>query len=98
LAGVVDLEDVFRMLDACAHEHKRKPGNHYWCVMWNGKEYPTLPTGAKSDRRKEVQLRKVAKMVQVLGIDADCAIKHLPQLANVIKRDKVKADEIATPE
>ena len=58
--------------------------------MLNGKEYPTLPTGAKSDKRKEIQLPKVAKMVQVLEINPDCAIEHIPQLANVIRRDKPK--------
>jgi hypothetical protein len=86
VAGVVDLDAVFRMLDACAPKHEKKLSAHYWCVMSNGLEYPTLPTGAKSDKRKEVQLRKVAKMVQVLGIDPNCAVTHIPQLANVMKR------------
>ena len=80
MAGVVDLDAVFRMLDACAPEHTRKPGPHFWCVRFKGQEYPTLPTGAKSDKRKEIQLRKVAKLVQVLKIDRDCAMRHLPQL------------------
>ena len=86
MAGVVDLDAVFRMLDACAPTHTRKVGDHKWCVMLDGKEYPNLPTGAKSDRRKEIQLRKVAKMVQVLQIDHACATRHLPALANVIKK------------
>ena len=86
MAGLVDLDAVFRMLDACVPDHDRKLSLHYWCVMWDGKEYPTLPTGAKSDKRKQIQLRKVAKMVQVLGIDTACAVGQIPQLANVIKK------------
>ncbi len=83
---MADLSDVFAMLDACARDHGRRLTDHYWIVTWNGLTYPTLPTGAKSDKRKHVQVRKVAKMVQVLKIDRDCAVEHLPLLANVLKK------------
>lgn len=73
------------MLDACAPGHTRRQVDHYWRVTYGDKVYPTLPTGAKSDKRKEIQHQKVVKMVQVLGIDAKCVTEHLPQLRGALK-------------
>ena len=85
MAGTVFLDEVFAMLDACAPGHTRRQGDHYWRVTHGDKVYPTLPTGAKSDKRKEIQLQKVVKMVQVLGVDPRCVMEHLPQLRGALK-------------
>lgn len=83
MGGTVDLADVFAMLDACAEGHSRSVGDHYWRVTYAGLVYPTLPTGAKSDKRKMISALHVAKMVRALRVPADCARKHLAQLAGM---------------
>lgn len=92
MPGTVDLDDVFRMLDVCAPGHARRCGDHYWRVTFQDKVYPTLPTGAKSGKRKEIQIRKVLKMIQVLGIDADRATSELPALRTFRKARDPKTE------
>lgn len=70
------------MLDACAPRHTRKENLHHYCIRFNGKTYPSLPKGEHGrGLRAEIELGHVKKMIRHLGIDLDCAKKHLPGLA-----------------
>jgi hypothetical protein len=64
--GEVTLNEVWAMLNACAHGWTRKEYTHFWCVMYGGKTFPNLP------KRSEVQVGHVKKMARHLGI-LDCA-------------------------
>jgi hypothetical protein len=79
--GLVRLKAICEMLDACAPGYTMKEHLHNYSVTWNGKTYPTLPRGAQgSGARAEIQLGHVKKMIRFLGIDAECARRHLPIL------------------
>ena len=64
--------DVERMLKDCAPEFTLRLATHSRVVKYNGKVYPSLP------KHKDIELGHIRKMIQYLGIDRDCASKHLP--------------------
>ena len=67
--GVVDLDEVWRMLEHCAPGFRRSESMHYWCVTFGDKTYPTLPLGPHGRRHNpSVQTGHVRKMARHLGI------------------------------
>jgi hypothetical protein len=68
--GQVKLSEVWDMLNQCAAGWKKKEYTHFWCVMYNGKTYTSLP------KRSETQIGHVKKLARHLGI-LDCAKKRL---------------------
>lgn len=84
-SGVVEIQQIQAMLAECAPGHSIKTTEHYHCVMWNRRTYPSLPLGAhgkKRERKAEIRIGHVRHRIRLLGIDADCAKKHIPQLAS----------------
>jgi hypothetical protein len=61
------------MLDQCSPGHTRKLLKHTWCVMWNGKTYPSLPKGEHGAGDPDIEIGHVKRMIRALGIDIDCA-------------------------
>ena len=78
--GQVKLTKVWKMLDACAEGYKVVEQAHSWRVMYEGRTFPRLQLGKRSSATREVELGHVQKMVRHLGIDPECAWRHLPQL------------------
>jgi hypothetical protein len=79
------LKDIWSMLRKCARGYTREQTNHYWCVMYNGRAYPSLPKGAHEKQKKkgqkqgraEIEIGYVRHMIRQLEIDEACAKKHL---------------------
>lgn len=74
------------MLDACAPGWMKAETDHFFCIMWKGKTYPTLPRGqhGKKGQKKAralVERGHIKQMIHQLGIDMECARKHLPILS-----------------
>ena len=85
-SGVVTLEQIIAMLEACAPGYEREEKEHHHWVRYNGRVYWRLPKGAHRHRgarsgRAEIEIGHVRKMVRFLDIDSDCAAQHLPALA-----------------
>ncbi len=78
--GQVKLSKVWKMLDACADGYKAKEQPHTWRVTYRGRTFPSLQLGKRASNKPEVELGCVQKMIRHLGIDLDCAWRHLPQL------------------
>jgi hypothetical protein len=49
-------------------------------VMYKGRTFPKLQLGKRSSSTREVELGHVQKMIRHLGVDPECAWRHLPQL------------------
>jgi hypothetical protein len=78
--GVIDLAEVWSMLDHCAPGHTRSATTHYWCIRFGGKTYPSFPLGAHGRRKNPtVQVGHVRAMVRQLGISA-CAAGQIEGL------------------
>lgn len=80
--GRVSHEEILEMLRACAPGCECRDTPHYYRVMWRGKTYPSLPKGEHGKRpgQAEVEIGHVRKMIRHLGIDLECARRHLPIL------------------
>jgi len=59
------------MLDECAPANTRRLSDHFWRITYNGKTYASFP------KHDEVEVGHIRKMLRFLGIDQDCAKKHL---------------------
>lgn len=71
------------MLDACAPGYTKRSSTHKWRVMFNRLTYPSLPLGKHGNRKNpEIRVGEVRHMLNHLGVDMDCAHKHLPGLGN----------------
>lgn len=78
MARVVDLEDVWRMLEACAPGYTKRASREYWTVRYNGKAYRSLPLGAHGRRHHpELEAGHVRSMLRHLGVAFGCAEAHL---------------------
>ena len=75
--GTVPLKDVFRMLDECAPGFARQENIHHHWITYNGKTYRRLPKGGHGKSNPPIQIGHIHKMIRALGIDQDCAKKHL---------------------
>lgn len=81
--GVVEIQAVFAVLHDCAPGHSVKTTDHGHRIMWRDKTYPGFPLGAHGKKRKrkaEIKLGHMRQLIRVLGIDPDCAKRHIPQL------------------
>lgn len=83
--GVVAIGDVLEMLKQCAPGSDPTPTEHYYCIKFNGRTYPSLPLGEHGPKRaklrSEVKVGDVRKMIRFLGIDKACCHKAIPRLA-----------------
>ncbi len=79
--GTVLLSEILDMLEVCAKGYKIREKPHMHWVLFNGKIYPALPKGAHGSKtRAEIEVGHLRKMIRFLGIDEECAKKHLPIL------------------
>lgn len=62
------------MLDQCAPGWTCKETDHFFRLMWKDRTYPSFP------KKKDVAVGHVKSMIRHLGIDMDCARKHLDVL------------------
>ena len=68
--GLVPLRALLDILKKCAPGYSWSETDHFYCVKYNGKTYPSL---AKKDQIQGGQIRKMARH---LGIHA-CVMSHL---------------------
>ncbi len=68
--GQVSAKLVWKMLKECAPDHTVKKYTHSFCIMANGKTYPTLP------KKSQIDKGHLKKMAKHLGI-VDCAKAYL---------------------
>jgi len=79
--GTVPLREIWAMLKDCAEGYTRLQKTHNWVIRWRDRTFPALPLGPHGRRENpEIQVGKVKQMIRHLGVDADCADSHLPQL------------------
>ena len=75
---LVKLDDVWRMLDACAAGYARRDTDHHWIVAFNGRQFRSLPLGAHGKRTNpEIEAGHVRAMVRMFELDAACVDKHV---------------------
>lgn len=67
--GQVPLQDVWAMLKACAPGHTIHETDHFYCIRYQDKTYPSFP------KKRQVDVGHVRKMARWLGI-LDCAARH----------------------
>lgn len=82
--GVVPIGDVLAMLAQRAPGVTYHATEHYYCINYNGKSFPSLPPGEHGRKRKtlrsEVKIGDVRKMLRHLGVSFDCAKQEIPRL------------------
>jgi len=62
------------MLEECAPGHTLKERTHKWCVMWEGRTFPSMPKGKHGRRTNPtIEMGHVRHMVRQLEISEDCA-------------------------
>ncbi len=76
--GLVRHSLVFRMLDLCAPGWSYKTGRHNICFRFQGRSFPSLPSGEHGAKDPEVQLGKIKQMIRQLEISLDCAEREIP--------------------
>lgn len=75
---LVKLDDVWRMLDACASGYTRRETDHHWIVTFRDFQFRSLPLGAHGRRvNPEIESGYVRAMVRMFGLDAACVEKHV---------------------
>ena len=75
---LVKLNDVWRMLDACAAGYTRRETDHHWIVAFRGLQFRSLPLGAHGRRvNAEIETGYVRAMVRMFGLDATCVQRHV---------------------
>lgn len=65
------------MLDACAPGAIRTLRDHNWRVVWGPRTYPSFPRGEHGKTNPEIEVGHIRKMIRHLGIDMECAKRHL---------------------
>ena len=82
--SVLELREIFALLDHCAPGHTKTQTTHYWCIRWEGRTYPTLPLGehgaGRTKGRVDIRAGHVRQMIRQLQIDLNCAAEVIPQL------------------
>jgi hypothetical protein len=79
-SGRVSLKDIQGMLAQCATGHTIVRKKHHYWVSFNGATFQGLPTGEHGERNPEIQIGIIRHMIRQLGIDMECAKKHLQVL------------------
>jgi hypothetical protein len=85
--GAVLLTDLVSMLKVCAPGVVFLEADHRIRVLWRGKTYYNLPTGAhgKKPGRADIEVGYVVHIVKLFGIET-CAAEQLPALKNKLPR------------
>ena len=78
--GLVRMKAIRTMLDECAPGHSFEEKKHPIWITWQGRTFLGLPIGERGKDDPEIQVGKVRKMIRFLGIEMDCAKRHLPIL------------------
>lgn len=85
--GEASLKKIWGMLDRCASGWIKTETDHYFCITWKAKTYPSFPKGKHGSKNKgqkqaqaSVEVGHIRHMVRQLEIDEKCAKKHLPVL------------------
>jgi len=75
---VVDLDDVWRMLDECLRGYEKTPKTHRWNVKFSGRVYHEIPLGEHGRRKNpEIESGHVRGLVRFFGIAKDCYEKFV---------------------
>lgn len=81
MAGQTDLNAIRTMLAACAPGHTIERKLHHFWIRYDGKKFEGIRKGkGHSDDNPDVPLQVVKHMIRHLGINMDCAKRHLPSL------------------
>jgi hypothetical protein len=76
----VELRRVWEMLDRCAPAYTKNKTDHYWCIRYEGRTYPSFPLGPHGRRENpEIEFGHVRKMARMLGI-WDCSQDFFAEL------------------
>ena len=79
-AKVINLNDVWAMLDKCAPGYGRKESEHFHRVTYQGKTFRALPLGAHGKRKNpEIEAGHVRSMARHLEIEK-CCREQLPDI------------------
>lgn len=78
------------MLDRCAKGAEVEEKLHHHWVTFNGKTFRSLPKGSHGARVPEVEIGHIDGMLDYLGIDKDCARRHISQFP---KKKKKSGDQ-----
>jgi len=81
MSATASFDDVRRMLEDCAPGATWRTATHSVVVSYNGRKYPSLP------KYKNLELGHIRKMVRHLGIDQQCAAKHIPGSFKVVEKE-----------
>ncbi len=68
------------MLNACAAGYQFERKKHHFWVSYNGLVFRGFPTGEHGARNPLIQVGIIRQMIRQLGIELECAKKHLPLL------------------
>ena len=68
--GLVPLRRLLEILKQCAPGHAWSATDHFYCVKFNGKAYPSL---AKKEQIQGGQIRKMARHLGIL----ECVMSNL---------------------
>jgi hypothetical protein len=71
---------VKAMLRRCAKGAEIEEKEHHHWVRYKGRTFHSLPKGRHGARTPEVEIGHVVAMNRELGIDEECAQRHIPQL------------------
>jgi len=78
--GRAKLKDILGMLKECAPGAQVTPKKHHYWVSWNGQTFRQMGLGEHGTKTPEIEIGVIKHMIRQLGIDADCAQRHLPIL------------------
>jgi len=78
--GRASLKDIEEMLQACAPGFTIERKKHRYWVRYNNLIFRGLPTGEHGDKKPEIEVGIIRQMIRYLGIEKECAKKHLPIL------------------
>lgn len=68
------------MLDACAPGFTSKRKKHHFWISYNGLIFRGMPTGEHGEQNPKIEVGHIKHMIRYLGIELECAKKHLPVL------------------
>jgi|CXWL01.1.fsa_nt_gi hypothetical protein len=78
----IRLDDVWEMLDRCAHGYERRLTDHYYRVTYRDTCYASLPKGphGKKSGQGAIPAGEVRSMARFFELDPDCVALSFPGL------------------
>ena len=73
-AGQVPQKKIWDMLDECAPGWNKNETDHFICLRWKSRTYPSFP------KHPQVDIGHIRKMVRELGVDKACSQKQIEAL------------------